>query len=82
MRLVRVSLLMLALSLTLFSPSAFARRTSLVTLDQSRVVSGATIGCNVDCDGDGTIESRKEVSSIEYCLGYCEGLCGSPCEVT
>jgi hypothetical protein len=82
MKISRSVLLLTALCLTFLASDVMAGKTGSVRVDKMSGTKVAAIKCTVDCDGDGgTPDGQTTAPSIEYCLGYCEGICGTPCEV-
>ena len=74
MRLTRLSLLMLALVVSvLVAPQAFGAKRSRAALTPAQTTSLAAECYTVDC-GDG--RTTPCCNSVEYCLGYCYGYCG------
>jgi hypothetical protein len=87
MRIVRVVFLMAALAVTfLTSPAAFAGKGdkpgagngfALLVHGPGKMASD----WDIMCGGCGAPVDSTCSGDVDYCLGYCEALCGSPCGV-
>lgn len=82
---VLVTALMVPVTVTVLAKTDTARRPTVsiekITEPGGRLRDGG-LTCHVDCEGDGPpYEYSGTVPSLDYCLGLCEGLCGSPCYV-